>query len=228
MNAIRNIIEIDEERCDGCGQCVPSCQEGAIVIRDGKARLVSDRHCDGLGACLGECPRGALRIVTREAEPFDEAVAAPHPASCPGSGCPSAETRPAGAPRAALRNWPVQIRLVSPAAPWLQRAHLLITADCVPVACAGFHERLAGDNAVLMGCPKFDPQGEYAHKFGELFAAADIERVTVAVMEVPCCQGLPRIVQAGMALAGKTIPMEVVVAGFDGSLHQHPDLHMGT
>lgn len=226
MKALRKIVEIDEALCDGCGKCVPSCKEGAIVIENGKARLVSDRYCDGIGACLGECPTGALRIVERDAEPFDEALVSHEAHACPSSRAFAFTPPPAAAitaPRtSALRNWPVQIRLVPPTAPWLEGAHLLVAADCVPVACAAFHDTLLRDKVVLLGCPKFDPATDYAHKFGELFATANIAHVTVAVMQVPCCQGLPRIVQAGMAIAGKVVPMTVVIAGFDGTLHEVP------
>ncbi|MBP8129528.1 MAG: 4Fe-4S ferredoxin [Candidatus Hydrogenedentes bacterium] len=231
MKMMRKIVQIDERLCNGCGKCVPSCAEGALVIENGKARLVADRCCDGLGACLGECPTGAIQVIEREAEPFDETLA-PAPAAAPrGHACPGAQSRvlagtPAAAPASvekkpsALGNWPVQIRLVPPGAPWLQGAHLLVAADCVPVASPAFHDTLLAGKVVVLGCPKFDPAGEYAHKFGEIFSGSEIARVTVAVMEVPCCQGLPRIVQAGMAMAGKAVPMNVAVIGFDGAVRE--------
>jgi len=243
LKVTRKIIRIDEERCDGCGLCVPGCAEGAIRIEGGKARLASDRYCDGLGACLGECPRGALEIIEREAEAFDELAAiahlkrtkqaeysAPEPLAC---GCPgshvrtfaldeapgvSARTVHGGGAQSSLRHWPVQIRLVPPAAPFLNGASLLVAADCVPVACPSFHEDFLEGRVDLIGCPKFDDPGPYVEKFARIFAASDIRDVTVAVMEVPCCQGLPMIVKKGMEMAGKKVPLRKVIVGTDGTV----------
>ncbi len=240
MNTTRKIIRIDEETCDGCGLCVTACAEGAIRIIDGKARLVSDRYCDGLGACLGECPRGALEIVEREAEAFDEHAALEHmnrekavepePLAC---GCPGTHlqtflrtvsceeaNRPAAAISAssALGHWPVQIRLVPPTAPFLRGASLLVAADCVPVAYPTFHRDFLDGRVVLIGCPKFDDPGPYVEKFARIFAGNGIRDVTIAVMEVPCCQGLPIIVRKGMEMAGKDVPLKKVVIGTDGTV----------
>lgn len=228
MRQKRKIIEINEDLCNGCGACVPSCAEGAIQIVNGKAKLVSDKHCDGLGACLGECPTGALRIIEREADEFEEP--APPASACPsGSGCPGARVQQfsqqhsSGTSSAAstslrseLGHWPVQIRLVPPGAPFLQGAHLLVAADCVPVAYPAFHNDFLRDKAVMIGCPKFDDPDPYIEKFEAIFMQSDIERVTVVVMEVPCCQGLPVIVQEGMRRAGKHVPLEKVVISLDG------------
>lgn len=213
MKVLRKVIEIDEELCDGCGKCVPSCHEGAIAIVGGKARLVAERYCDGLGACLGECPRGALRIIERESEAFEQPP-------CPSARAVtvSASTSTPASGQSALTHWPVQIRLVSPAAPFLQQAHLLVTADCVPVACPRYHDDLLRGKVAMLGCPKFDNAGEYAARFADIFSTAQIKSVTVAVMVVPCCQGLPRIVAAGLAASGAAIPAEVVVVGFDGEI----------
>jgi Fe-S-cluster-containing hydrogenase component 2 len=234
MKSIRKIIRIDEEKCNGCGLCVPSCAEGAIRVVDGKARLVAQKYCDGLGACLGECPQGALTVIDAEADPFDEEAAKnhAHPAgekAGPGTlpcGCPSAQLQtfsPSACDRAnvpvsqpasgvsALSHWPVQIRLVPPTAPFLQGADLLVAADCTPVAYARFHEDLLRGKTVLMGCPKFDDAEAYVDKFAAIFATARIKSVTIAVMEVPCCQGLPVIVRKAMTRAGKEIPIEIVV-----------------
>ena len=248
MHQVRAMIEIDEEKCDGCGLCVPSCHEGALVIRDGKARLVSDHLCDGLGACLGECPRGALKVVERHAAPFEDPHAAPaparpvlHPSPAPaphaaphghGGGCPGAQLRtfsalpPAPAPPSEVQqraaagagpgHWPVQVRLVPPHAPFLQDAALLVTADCVPVAMPTFHAELLAGHAVMMGCPKFDDLDEYTNRFLGLFTRSGIRSVTVAVMEVPCCQGLPMAVLRARDAAGSTVPVEVVTVGVDG------------
>lgn len=244
MKTTRKVIEIDESLCDGCGKCVPACEEGAIRIVNGKARLVADRYCDGLGACLGECPNGALRVVEREAEQFDEEAVQERmrlrPSEGPAfhgppGGCPSMRLRefapanaqggsPCEAVRSALSHWPVQIRLVPSAAPFLEGADLLVAADCVPVAYPGFHEHLLEGRVVLMGCPKFDDVDEYVRKFADLFATADIRSVTVAVMEVPCCQSLPLVVGKGMALAGKQVHLDKIVVGLQGEILERQSL----
>lgn len=242
MKVIRKIVEIDEERCDGCGLCVPACAEGAIQVVDGKARLLSDRYCDGLGACLGECPNEALRIIEREAEEFDEEAVEEHleaeaeagvEEGVMACGCPSSQVQsfvpsargqgsPGSAPQeraeSALSHWPVQIRLVPPTAPFLRGADLLVVADCTPVAYPNFHQDFLAGKVVMVGCPKFDEPQPYVEKFGEIFKVADIQSVTVAVMEVPCCQGLPAIVKKGMEAAGKKVPMEVVVVSTRGEI----------
>jgi Fe-S-cluster-containing hydrogenase component 2 len=242
MKAYRNIIEIDEERCDGCGQCLPSCAEGALQIIDGKARLVSESFCDGLGACLGECPQGALRIVRREAETFDpEAVErylqgreTPEsqgpglraPEGCPGQRIQTVQESDESAPRtasreefpSALSHWPVQIHLVPADAPFLQGAHLLVAADCAPVACPRFHQDLLQGRVVLIGCPKFDPMDAYLEKFIEIFKQANIRSVTVATMEVPCCSGLTGLVREAMKVAGTCMPVREVVIGTRGEM----------
>jgi Pyruvate/2-oxoacid:ferredoxin oxidoreductase delta subunit len=247
MKSTRKIIRIDEEKCDGCGLCVPSCAEGAIRIVEGKARLLAEKYCDGLGACLGECPRDALKVVDAEADPFDEEAARENIRAGAGRPVPSVntagdETHPCGcpstrmqafAPQAAcdranvpvsqtasgvstLTHWPVQIRLVPPTAPFLRGADLLVVADCTPVAYPRFHDDLLRGKTVLMGCPKFDDAEAYVDKFTAIFETAAIKSVTVVVMEVPCCQGLPVIVRKGMARAGKQIPIEVVVISVRG------------
>ncbi len=248
MRRTRSIIEINEELCNGCGECVSACAEGAIRIIDGKARLVSDAYCDGLGACLGECPTGALKIVQREAEEFDEAAVAAHtkPPDVPPQqhhGCPGSQVRSFATqqPRpcdtkagqvsveplrsasqeestSALTHWPVQIRLVPPTAPFLQRADLLVAADCVPVSYANFHRDFLAGKVVVVGCPKFDDTDLYIERFADMFQASDIKSVTVVVMQVPCCQGLPMIVQEAMRSAGKHIPIEKVVISLQGEL----------
>jgi len=235
MKVMRKIIEIDEEKCDGCGQCVPACAEGAITVQDGKARLVAERYCDGLGACLGECPRDAIRIVERQAEDFDEeAVEAyleeqekhqPAAAVCcpsqqvavfePGARFPSAEASDGDS---ALSHWPVQIHLVPPTAPFLKGADLLVTADCVPVAYGAFHRDFVQGKVVLMGCPKFDDVPAYLQKFTDIFKQAGIRSVTILSMEVPCCSALPGIVKKAMAAAGKNIPVEEVLIGRRGAI----------
>ncbi|MFP4033414.1 MAG: ATP-binding protein [Desulfococcaceae bacterium] len=238
MAESRKIIEIDEEKCDGCGNCVPGCAEGALEIVDGKARVVADRLCDGLGACLGECPRDALRIVERPAEAFDEAAVEAHlarqeekpkPPSRPG-GCPSAglkilSPRKAASPASsagdadsALGHWPIQIRLVPPTAPFLKGADLLILADCAAVALPALHKDWLPGRVVLMGCPKFDDRDAYVEKFAEIFRTAEIRSVTSVVMEVPCCAGMPDIVARGRAAAGVDAPLRKVVVGRGGDV----------
>jgi len=242
MKVNRKIIEIDEELCDGCGQCVPSCTEGALKVINGKARLVSDVYCDGLGACLGGCPTGALRIVEREADDFDEEAVEEHLISVKrgedqkeatlACGCPSTQIQsfiPSSCQEAnkpvnhesavsTLSHWPVQIRLVPYNAPFLRGADLLVAADCTPVAYPNFHRDFLKGKVVMIGCPKFDDVQEYIQRFSDIFSTADINSVTVLVMEVPCCEGLPMIVKKGMELAGKNIPIEKIVISSKGDI----------
>ena len=183
MSTQENIIEIDEDLCDGCGDCIKGCHEGALAIVNGKAKLVSEELCDGLGACLGECPRGAIRILRRTPV-----------------------------------QWPLQIRLVQPGAPYLERREWLVAADCVPPVMPEFQTKLRQGRALLIGCPKFDDPAPAVQRFTELFRAHHPDKVIVAVMPVPCCSGLPRIVQAGAAAAGAEIAIERVVGGLEGEI----------
>ncbi len=232
MKINRKIIRIDEDLCDGCGQCVPSCAEGAIEVQDGKATIIAEKYCDGLGACLGECPKGALSIEERTADDFDEEAVEERlaeiernkpeevPMAC---GCPSTHIRTfapsdkkvrapeSDSRESALSHWPVQIRLVPPTAPFLKGAHLLVSADCAAVASPDFHEKFLSGRVVLVGCPKFDDVKSYVEKFRDIFRSADIKSVLVLDMEVPCCSALPKIVKQGMGEASKQIPMEEVV-----------------
>jgi NAD-dependent dihydropyrimidine dehydrogenase PreA subunit len=243
MKIKRKIIEIDSERCDGCGICVPSCAEGAIQILDGKAQLVAEKYCDGLGACLKECPNDALKIIEREADDFDETAveehlkqtAHPHaaaPASLP-CGCPSTQLQSFGQadpcqhanlPRfqggqaSALSHWPVQIKLVPPTAPFLKGADLLVVADCAPLAYPNFHQDFLKGRVVMMGCPKFDDVQEYIQKFTDIFQRADIKSITSVVMEVPCCGGMPFIIKKALEASGKKIPFEEKVISIRGEL----------
>jgi Pyruvate/2-oxoacid:ferredoxin oxidoreductase delta subunit len=243
MKTMRKIITIDEERCDGCGLCVPACAEGAIQIIQGKAKLVAERYCDGLGACLGECPRGAISIVDAEAEMFDEKAVEQHLASLKErssdtedtatEGCPSARVRSFGkfatcqeahiprtqqGPSSELSHWPVQIRLVPPGAPFLKQADLLVAADCTLAAYPHFHRDFLKGKVVLIGCPKFDDAPSYVEKFAQMFREADIRSITILVMEVPCCQGMPIIIQKAMEAAGKKIPANTVVISTSGEI----------
>ena len=243
MKVKRKIVEIDEEKCDGCGQCVIGCAEGALEIVDDKVKVISDNLCDGLGACIGECPQGALRIVEREAEVFDEAAVEAHLSdhqtqvktdpvgiACK---CPSSQIQtfsPTAASRAktesademgrssALSHWPVQIRLIPPHAPFLEGADLLVVADCVPVAFPSLHQEFLHGKAVMIGCPKFDDAREYIDRFTAIFKTAGIKSITVVVMEVPCCSGLPAIVKKGLEAAGADIPFKQVVVSTRGRI----------
>ncbi len=235
MKVLRKIIEIDENLCDGCGQCVPGCKEDALKIIDGKARLVSERYCDGLGACIGHCPTGALRVVNREVEAFDEEAVKLHLApkseipaeKTMACGCPSTHIQIFDGPNAcrsasvarnlsnaqeesALSHWPIQIRLAPAGALFLKGADLLVLADCSAVAYAHLHRDLLPGRAVLMGCPKFDSAQDYIVKFAEIFKTAGIRSITAVFMEVPCCSGLPVILKKAMALAETRIPMREI------------------
>jgi NAD-dependent dihydropyrimidine dehydrogenase PreA subunit len=235
MKVFRKIIEINEELCNGCGQCVLSCAEGAIRVIDGKAKLVREIYCDGLGACIGECPTGALTITEREAEDFDEKAVEEHlktVAKQPmelkmGGVCPSTQTRTfevSGAQNhsakavSELSHWPVQIRLVPPKADFLRGADLLIASDCTAVASPNFHRDFLKGRAVLIGCPKFDDSYEYIRRFTDIFKTSGIKSATVLVMEVPCCQSFPAMVQQAMERAGKNVPLETIVINSRGEI----------
>jgi ferredoxin len=239
---LRKIIEIDEELCNGCGNCVTGCAEGALQIIDGKAKVVSETFCDGLGACIGECPTGALRIVEREAPPFDEEAVKKHLTNkeketmpC---GCPSAHIQIFDKPSAceaankpkhfenaheesALTHWPIQIKLIPALAPFLKGADLLVLADCTAVAFPALHRDLMKGKVVMMGCPKFDDVNEYVEKFAAVFKTAGIKSVTTVVMEVPCCAGMPVIVKKGMEEANTIIPMKEIVLSLRGKILKH-------
>jgi len=298
----RQMVTIDEEKCDGCELCIPNCPEGALQIIDGKARLVSDLFCDGLGACIGHCPQGAITIEEREAGPYDERrvmanvaeqgtnvikahlehlhehgqteylkeaiqymidkdldvpeefragsdrddvmgakggatghnvpevkTAESGHAGAAVSGCPGCqvidmddgeEQRLPGGPAvplaSTLRQWPVQITLVPPFAPYLQNADLLIAADCVPFAYAGFHNDLLKGKVLLVGCPKLDDATAYIEKLSQVFLQNDIKSLTIAHMEVPCCFGFERIVKAALQASGKNIPIEDINISIKG------------
>ena len=238
--AKRQIVKIDQEKCDGCGLCVPSCAEGAIVIADGKAQLLADKFCDGLGACLGECPVGALTIEERDTDEFvgpapgahgehghheasDKPQAAPAQEAfvCPGSAM--RQFTPAAAPQAgasALGHWPVKLRLVSPKAPFFKDAELLVAADCGPFAAGDFHARYLAGKAVVCGCPKFDDQEEAVAKLTGILKENDVKGVTIVNMEVPCCQGLIEAVRRALQASGKRLPVSICTLGAQGQVVQ--------
>ncbi|MDL2269740.1 4Fe-4S binding protein [Desulfosarcina sp. OttesenSCG-928-A07] len=244
MKIKRKIIEIDESRCDGCGNCVVACAESALKIIDGKAKVISDHLCDGLGACMGDCPQGALSIVEREADEFDAEAVEKHLEALESTGasneklacgCPSSQIQsfvPASACQCGtgecssettgtgsmLRHWPVQIRLVPANAPFLKGARLLVAADCVPVAYPSLHRDFLADHVIMIGCPKFDETNAYIDKFAEIFKTADISDVTVMAMEVPCCSSLPVIVQKGMEKANVVLPLRKITVSARGEI----------
>jgi len=230
----RKIVKIDEEKCNGCGLCIPACAEGALQIIDGKARLVSEKYCDGLGACLSECPQNAITIEEREAEEFDERAVEVHlkemkhqesPATHHHFACPSAttmqweqqESAVTSLPSASmLTQWPVKLALVAPGAPYFEEADLLIAADCLPFAYAGFHADFLKDKAVVIGCPKLDDVDFYQEKLTEIIRQSNIKSITIAHMEVPCCFGLVWITKEALAQSGKDIPVYEEVISIKG------------
>ncbi|MDP2857124.1 MAG: 4Fe-4S binding protein [Bacillota bacterium] len=266
----RNIVNIDEEKCTGCGLCISACHEGALELVDGKARLVSEAYCDGLGACLPECPAGAITIEEREAPAFDEKAVAershkghnepdvdarcgcgggeahkpaaeaecgcgagdePEPLAC---GCPGSHSRtigrsggtaesasqgqPVHAPvKSQLRQWPVQMKLVPPRAPYFDNAHLLVAADCTAYAYAAVHQDFMRNKVTLIGCPKLD-DADYGEKLAHILASHSIKSITVLRMEVPCCGGLVSMVKHALVSSGKMIPWRVVVISAEGEI----------
>ena len=242
---VRNIIRIDEEKCDGCGLCISACAEGALQLVDGKARLVSDTYCDGLGACLGECPQRAITVIQREAAEYDEAAVHEHltntkpshvlpsvsskstfttPPACPGSAMRTLNPKPAQAAItqsvavSQLGQWPVQLTLVPSAAPYLRDADLLICADCVPFAVPDFHTRYLAGRAVVVGCPKLDDLQAYFEKMCEIFQVAKPRRITVLKMVVPCCGGIAKAALMARDRAGLEVPLEVHTIGIEGAI----------
>lgn len=228
---VRTVVKIDEDLCNGCGECVPSCAEGAIQIIDGKARLVGDNLCDGLGACLGHCPMGAITLEERSADAFDEHAVEVHLARMEriGGGCPgmreltlepqreAAETAAPDA-QAGLRNWPVQLHLINPRADYFRGADLLIAADCVAFAYPKFHADLQRGRVVAIGCPKLDDGHAYIDKLADILRTGGVQSLTVARMEVPCCGGLAQIVRLAQQRAGTDVPVAVQVVSSDGKL----------
>lgn len=217
--AVRKIIEIDEALCDGCGRCVEACAEGAIESRKGKAKVIRDMFCDGFGACLGECPRGALRIIEREAEPFDEEAAKRHveaKKAPKGGGCPSAVPmvmRPMAGPvtptgeGSELTNWPIQMRLVSPNAPYFKDASLLLAGDCTAFAFAAMHADFIRGRTTVIGCPKLDENEEFIDKLAAILSQNRIKDITLVHMEVPCCGQMKRLVHEARKRAGSSVPV---------------------
>ena len=239
---VRKIIQIDAEKCNGCGLCAEACHEGAIGIVDGKAALLRDDYCDGLGDCLPVCPTDAIHFVEREAPAYDEAAVKKNkaqntaktaaealPCGCPGTNAkaivrdaaPPAEKVPEAASSytSQLNQWPVQIKLVPAGAPYFDGARLLIAADCAAYAYAGFHRDFMQGKITLIGCPKLD-EGDYAEKLTAILRQNAIKSVTVVRMEVPCCGGIENAVARALQSCGKMIPWQVVTLSTDGAIRE--------
>jgi len=232
---LRNIVKIDEEKCNGCGLCVNACAEGAIELIDGKAKLVSEIYCDGLGACIGHCPEDAITIEQREAEQFDEEATEAHLAKekekqaradpmCPGMMAKDLKEKSKPSAIAAaqvssqLSHWPVQLGLLSPAASCFADADLLLVADCVAFAMGDFHNRFLKDHSVAVGCPKLDNAEFYIEKVAAILKANKLKSLTVVHMEVPCCFGLTHIAREAIARSGVKMPFEDVTIGLRGDV----------
>jgi len=234
---LRKIIRIDEEKCNGCGLCVPACAEGALQIVDGKAKLISEKYCDGLGACLGECPQGAIIIEEREAEDFDEGAVKLHleqkehtieelPCGCPSATVTQFERqetkgialRDMPAQPSMLSQWPVQLTLVPPTAPFLQGTDLVLAADCVPFAYAGFHQDFLRNHSLLVACPKLDDFQAHQRKLTDILRQSQVKSLTVVHMEVPCCFGIVHMAKQAILASGKDIPFRDVTIGIRGDV----------
>ena len=230
----RRIIEIDQDKCNGCGACAAACHEGAIAMVDGKARLMRDDYCDGLGDCLPACPTGAITFVEREAAAYDEQAVMENkqrkmrnegmtlPCGCPGSAARAIprEESPCDVrtpQQSQLRQWPVQIKLAPVNAPWFDGAKLLVAADCTAYAYANFHQDFIKGRITLVGCPKLDAV-DYSDKLTEILKHNDIRSITVVRMEVPCCGGIEQAVKKALLNSGKLIPWDVVIVSTDGRI----------
>ena len=257
--AKRKIIEIDRDKCNGCGLCTTTCAEGALALdEENKAVLVRDIYCDGMGACLDVCPTDALKIVERESEAYNPHATYEHvvrirgkeaaqfvhgvgeseghshpPASSQKklfSGCPGSapceipgETETNDAARSIwaaseLRQWPIQLHLVSPYAPYFKGSDLLVAADCTAFALGSFHQDLLKGKKLIIACPKLDETEGYAEKLAEIIRQNNLRSLTVAIMTVPCCSGLYRIVERAVGLSGEKINLEKVIIGIDGKI----------
>jgi len=240
--AKRKIIEIDEDKCTGCGACVTKCAEGALQIVDGKAKVVNEVFCDGLGACIGECPEGALKIIEREAPEFDEEAVKRHmdddssehasaSGESPACGCPGHVPislkghANAGRPAALhadlppeLVNWPIQWKLVTPSMSFFKDQEVLIAADCVPFALRDFHGKYLAGRPVIIGCPKLDDQKAYLAKLTDIVKDSGLKSIQIVHMEVPCCFGIEKIVEEAVSRSGRKIPVRIAVVGVEGQV----------
>ncbi len=244
MKKTRKIIEIDENKCNGCGLCILGCAEGALKLIDGKARLVGDIFCDGIGACIGQCPQDALTIIEREADEFNEEAVEhhlrtkqPHDAVKSGPsmlacGCPSSSTmtltpkklhgsqeeKPCAEMDSQLGHWPVKLQLLSPAAPFLKGSNMLLMADCCGVASPTLHNKLLKDRTVAIACPKLDDVEKHIVRLAEILAQATPKTLSVVHMEVPCCTGLVHAAIEALKRSGVNIPMKHIVISRSGEI----------
>ncbi|MFL0250403.1 ATP-binding protein [Clostridium neuense] len=238
----RKIVNIDKEKCNGCGLCVNACHEGAIELIDGKAELISDEYCDGLGDCLPECPTGAITIIERESKAYDDELVKKRmqekklaeniskmPCGCPGSAAKKIERKVVSKKvqevksyndgvQSELSQWPVQLKLINTKAPYLKNANLLVAADCTAYAYADFHKDFIKGKITLIGCPKLDDVEYYKEKLAEIIKINDLKSITVVRMEVPCCGGIVAAVKAAMLDAGVIVQYNEVIIGTDGSI----------
>ncbi|MHC4645434.1 MAG: ATP-binding protein [Planctomycetota bacterium] len=230
------MVKIDEEKCNGCGLCVNACAEGAIKLINGKAKLISEVYCDGLGACIGHCPQDAITVEKREAPEFDEEATKKHLADSPKAGaqvdfvCPGlmarrlkkgeqpGEVGPAASVPSQLTQWPVQLKLVSPHAPYFANADLLLVADCVPFAMADFHNKFLKDHSIAVGCPKLDNSDFYIEKLAEIIKANRLNSLTVIHMEVPCCFGLTHIARQAITRSSVSMTFEDITINLHGGV----------
>jgi Pyruvate/2-oxoacid:ferredoxin oxidoreductase delta subunit len=244
--AKRNIVKIDENKCNGCGLCVSACAEGAIQMIDGKAKLVSEVYCDGLGACLGHCPQDAITVEQRDAAAFDEKAthahlakmkSPPKPADsgfvCPGMRAQSLEKKAAvtgetfAPAQSQLGQWPVQLKLVSPMAPYFANSDLLLAADCVPFAMGDFHQTLLKDHSIAILCPKLDDCSPYVDKLALIIQHNQLRSLTVVHMEVPCCSGTIRMAEAAIRQAGIPMDYEDITISLRGEILDRHKTHCG-
>jgi ferredoxin len=238
MKKTRKIIEIDEAKCNGCGQCILSCSEGALRLVDGKAKLVGDIFCDGLGACIGECPEGALKIIDRPADAFDKKAVEVHLGKTGEEnnnktllcGCPSSammelkknpccnDTASAGVATSQLGHWPIKLQLLGPQAPFLKNADLVLLADCVAVAYPDLHRKILKGKAVAIGCPKLDDLEAHIERLAEILAGAQPNSLTVVHMEVPCCSGFLYAATEAIERSGVKVPLKKIIISRSGEV----------
>ncbi|GLI52740.1 ATP-binding protein [Thermodesulfovibrio yellowstonii] len=216
----RQIVQIDKDRCDGCGACVNACAEGAIQIVNGKAQLINEIYCDGLGACLGSCPKGAITIVEKETIPFDEEATKKHLELIKIKEVPSCECL-SFMKNHKLNNWPIQLKLISVNASFLKNAHLLIAADCTAFSYNNFHKEILKDKKLIIACPKLDDAKFYIEKLTEIFNLNNIKAITVLRMTVPCCAGLTWIIKEALNKSGKNISFEEKIIDIDGTMKSY-------
>ncbi|KAA8666378.1 ATP-binding protein [Clostridium sp. HV4-5-A1G] len=236
----RKIVNIDREKCNGCGLCVNACHEGAIELVNGKAQLIGDEYCDGLGDCLPECPVDAINIIERESKDYDEKLVVEKkkeklnlkvdlPCGCPGTAAKIINRVPKSKIHVStsgenigniskLRQWPVQLKLINPKAAYLKNAELLVAADCTAYAYGNFHEDFIKDHIVLIGCPKLDDINYYEEKFTEIIKNNDLKSITVVRMEVPCCSGIVNAVKNSMLRSGIIVPYKEVIISTEGNI----------